>query len=154
MPSDILNSTSHFPKCRNNSIHELFTLSTATATRYLVAFLNGKLVVVSQLLPLSDEPGGADDDVFAPLQVNDLRSAVWIARVVDKTCRVTPHCGIDDLAIVHLAFHKNKCIKKRFVDENWVNFTLSFYVTLKFLLENQVIWKHEPNLITFCSTSI
>lgn len=40
--------------------------------------LEGKLVVVRELLSLDDPPEGEDDDVLVAQYVNDLRVAVWL----------------------------------------------------------------------------
>lgn len=62
--------------------------------------LEGKLVVVRELLSLDDPPEGEDDDVLVAQYVNDLRVAVWLARMVNETSCVAPHrCVHDEMLI-------------------------------------------------------
>lgn len=83
----------------HNLVQILSALLRPTRARYLYV-LEGELVVVGKLLPLDDAPKGEDDDVLVAQYVDDLRVAVWLARVVDEARRIATHRCVHDKVLV------------------------------------------------------
>lgn len=59
-----------------------------------------EFVVIGELFPAVDLPQGEYHDVLLAFHVNDPRVTVRLARVVNKTCRVSVHGGIHYVKVI------------------------------------------------------
>lgn len=73
----------------------------AVAVELVVIVLDGELVVISELFAPIDLPQCKDDNVLAPVHVDDSRVAVWLARVVDEAGGVALHRCIHHVKVVN-----------------------------------------------------
>lgn len=82
-------------------VQEAATASRPTVTVQLVVLvLDGKLVVVGELLAAVDLPQSENHDVLAAVHVDDARVAVRLARVVDEPSGVALHRGVHHVEVV------------------------------------------------------
>lgn len=82
-------------------IKELATLFGPTVARQLIAwFLDGELVVVSELFALVDFPQRKNDYVLFPINIDHTGVAVGLAGVVDETSRVAVNGGVYYLIVI------------------------------------------------------
>lgn len=83
-------------------IQEAATASrTAVAVQLVVLILDGKLVVVGEFFAPVDLPQGEDDNVLAPVHVDDTRVAVWLTRVVNETGCIALHRCVHNIEVVN-----------------------------------------------------
>lgn len=65
--------------CGDALIQEAATAPRPTVAMQLVVLvLDGKLVVVGEFFAPVDLPQGEDDDVLAPIHIDDTRVAIWL----------------------------------------------------------------------------
>lgn len=87
--------------CGEVLIQEAATASRAAVAVELVVFiLDGKLIVVGELFAPVNLPQGEDDDVLAPVHVDDARVAVRLTRVVDEAGCVALHRRVHHIEVV------------------------------------------------------
>lgn len=73
----------------------------AVAAELVAGVLNGKFVVVGELLSTVDLPQGKNDNVLLALHVDDAGVAVGFAGVVDESRRIAMHGRIHHLKVVN-----------------------------------------------------
>lgn len=68
---------------------------------FVTLILNGKLVVISELFTTINFAQSKDDNVLLAFHIDYTRVAIWFTGVVNKTCCVSMHGGINNVKVIN-----------------------------------------------------
>lgn len=102
-------------------VKEATAASGSTVTVQLVAgVLDGKLVVVGELLPPVDLAQSEDHNVLLALHVDDTRVAVGLTGVVDEACCIPMHGGVYHIKVVDAEHIAANALQKMQRQQNYL----------------------------------